>query len=61
VQFSNLTRLSLKEGGRWSNESHQILESMYQLHSLEDLEMTINIDSTSTVRGSRRLLFLLHG
>jgi hypothetical protein len=52
VQFSNLTRLSLKEGGRWSNESARLLETMYQLHSLEDLEMTINIDSNSTVRGS---------
>ena len=40
------------EGGRWSNESSQLLETMHQLHSLEDLEMTINIHSTSTVRAS---------
>ena len=58
MQFSNLTRLSLTEAGRWSNESSQLLQTMHQLHSLEDLEMTINIDSTSTVRVSVVALLL---
>ena len=52
MQFSNLTRLSLKEGGRRSYESARLLETMSHLRSLEDLEMTFNINSTSTVRGS---------
>lgn len=52
VHFSNLTRLSLKEGGRWSEENAWLFEAMIQLHSLEALEMNINIDSTSTVRSS---------
>jgi hypothetical protein len=52
VQFSNLTRLFLIEGINWSNEGAQLLGTMSRLHSLEDLNMKINITSTSTVRGS---------
>ena len=51
VQFSNLTRLSIKEG-RWSQGYDWLFEAIVQLHSLEDLKVNINIDSTSTVRSS---------
>jgi len=56
VQFRNLTRLSIKEC--YSSESPQLLGDLYQLHYLEDFEVTINIDSTFTVRVSVAALLL---
>jgi hypothetical protein len=59
MQFGNLTRLSLKGRAQWSNEGTQLLEPISQLHSLEDLEMNINIHASS-VRGLFTT-FLLEG